>query len=151
MNKIKLTKQGSYKLQLICQLQGVPLNMAVESRPKSSEKLSIHKVSLTFKLCIKKTSQCKAYYSNVTNSNVPIHVHLCNLIVQTIVISNLNYLTKPNSFEISKVYNIWLQRHRDLKIRVCGKDSISLRRTLKLQLLLNLGCKCTYSLINSQL
>ena len=45
--------------------------------------------------------------------------------VETLDISNLDYLILKNSkFEISKVYDIALQRYRDLIFRVCCKDSI---------------------------
>ena len=50
---------------------------------------------------------------------------VCNEMVKTFYISNLDYLIKQNSqFEISKVYYIGLQRNRDQKIIVCCKNSI---------------------------
>ena len=40
-------------------------------------------------------------------------------------ISNIDYLIYQKlEFEIFKVFNIWLQRYWDYKIRVCGNDSI---------------------------
>ena len=48
---------------------------------------------------------------------------VCNLMVETFDISNLCYVMEQNlQFEISKVYDIGIQRYRDQKIRVCGKD-----------------------------
>ena len=54
-------------------------------------------------------------------------LYLWNLLMLTFDILNLDYLIWQNSqFEISKVYNIGLQKYRVFKIRVCGKDSITL-------------------------
>ena len=47
-------------------------------------------------------------------------------------ISNFDNLILENSqLEISKIYDIGSQRYWDLKIRVCGKDSIPLQDQLK--------------------
>ena len=54
--------------------------------------------------------------------------------VYTFDISNLDYLSQLQNlymFEISKVYDIGLQRSRYWKIRVCGKDSIPFSVTSK--------------------
>ena len=54
-------------------------------------------------------------------------LYLNNPMLQTLDISNFDYLIKQKSkFEISKVCNIGLLRYRDLKTIVCSKDSISL-------------------------
>ena len=58
------------------------------------------------------------------NCLIPIFMQL---MVYTFDISILyNLIQQYAKFEISKVYNIRLQRYRDQKIRVCGKDSVSL-------------------------
>ena len=49
--------------------------------------------------------------------------------MHTFHISNLHYFIHRNSqFEISTVYDIGFERNWDLKIRVCGKDSIPLTK-----------------------
>ena len=64
----------------------------------------------------KKLSLCnKSQFSNTYISTTK----LCkSLIFYTLIV------WYNRKFEISKVYNIWLLRYRDLKIRVCCRDSI---------------------------
>ena len=51
----------------------------------------------------------------------PLYTKLGSLSINGLLVKEQSFAM---TYEISKVYNIGLLRYRDLKIRVCGKDSI---------------------------
>ena len=73
------------------------------------------------------SNQIKYIYLSQAQKHRKYHIleHIYKL--ETLDISNYEFCyIKQYKFEISKFYDIGFQRYRGYKIRVCGKDSISL-------------------------